>query len=153
MGRQPSEVVDSHIPARDRSVDTILQGLLFGEQVSSARETILNEALDRPKLSVPIQKMGYPNEGTNQSREEPQQLLSPNEQVACTYAEYQTTATSTPWASERYPRLSQASPPDIDVRYPIQETSGQPQKQSMQPQNPVEHACTCPTCQPSPTFQ
>ena len=153
MGRQPSEVVDSHIPARDRSVDTILQGLLFGDQVSSARETILNEALDRPKLSVPIQEMGYPNEETNQSREEPQQLLNPNEQVACTYAVYQTTATSTPWASERYPSARKASPPDSDVGYPIQETSGQPQKQSMQPQNPVEHACTCPTCQPSPTFQ
>ena len=39
-----------------------------------------------------------------------------------------------------------ASPPDSDVRYPIQETSAQPQKQSMQPQNPVEHASTCPKC-------
>ena len=153
MGRQPSEDEDSHIPARDRSVDSILQGLLFGDQVSSARGTTLNKALDRPEVSVPIQEMGYPNEETNQSHEEPQHLLSPNEQVACTYAEYQTTATSTPWASERYPRLRQASPRDSDVRYPIQETSGQPQKQSMQPQNPVEHACTCPTCQPSPSFQ
>ena len=154
MGRQPSEDVDSYIPARDRSVDSILQGLLFGDQASFARETTLNEALDRPKLSVPIEEMGYPNEETNQSHEESQQLLSPNEQVACTYAEHQKrTATSTTWASERYPRLSQASPPDIDVRYPIQETSGQPQKQIMQPQNPVEHACTCLTCQPTPTFQ
>ena len=124
MERQPSEDVDSHIPARDRSVDSILQGLLFGDQASFARETTLNEALDRPKLSVPIQEMGYPNEETNQSHEEPQQLLSPNEQVACTYAEHhKRTATSTPWASERYPRLSQASLPDIDVRYPIQEAA------------------------------
>ena len=97
--------------------------------------------------------MGYPDEEIRQSHEEPQQLLSPNEQVACTYAEYQTTATSTLRASERYPRARQASPPDSNVRYPIQETSGQPQKRGMQPQNPVEHACTCPTCQPSPTFQ
>ena len=118
-----------------------------------ARGTTLNEALDRPEVSVPIQEMGYPNEEIRQSHEEPQQLLSPNEQVACTYAEYQTTATSTLRASERYPRLRQASPRDSDVGYPIQETSGQPQKQSMQPQNPVEHACTCPTCQPSPSFQ
>ena len=153
MGRQPSEDVDNHIPARDRSVDSILQGLLFGDQVSSARGTTLNEALDRPEPSVPIQEMGYPNEETNQSHEEPQHLLSPNEQLACTYAEYQTTATSTPWASERYLTPRQASPRDSDVGYPIQETSSQPQKQSMQPQNPVEHACTCPTCQPSPTFQ
>ena len=81
--------------------------------------------------------MGYPNEETNQSHEESQQLLNPNEQVTCTYAEYQTTATSTPRASERYLRPRQASPPDSDVGYPIQETSSQPQKQSMQPQNPV----------------
>ena len=153
MGRQPSEDVDSHIPARDRSVDSILQGLLFGDQVSSERGTTLNEALDRPEPSVPIQEMGYPNEEIRQSHEEPQQLLSPTEQVTCTYAEYQTTATSTLRASERYPRARQASPPDSDFGYPIQETSGQPQKHSMQPQNPVEHACTCPTCQSSPTFQ
>ena len=123
------------------------------DQASFARETTLNEALDRPELTVPIQEMGYPYEETNQSHEEPQQLLSPNEQVACTYAEYQTTDTSTLRASERYPRLRQASPRDSDVGYSIQETSGQPQRQSMQPQNPVEHACTCPTCQSSPTFQ
>ena len=153
MGRQPSEDVDSHIPARDRSVDSILQGLLIGDQVSSARGATLNEALDRPEPSVPIQEMGYPNEEIRQSHEEPQQLLSPTEQVTCTYAEYQTTATSTSLARERYPRPRQASPHDSDVGYPIQETSGQPQKQSMQPQNPVEHACTCPTCQPSPSFQ
>ena len=153
MGCQPSEDVDSHIPARDRSVDSILQGLLFGDQVSSERGTTLNEALDRPEVSVPIQEMRYANEETNQSHEKPRQLLSPNEQVTCTYAEYQTTATSTPRASERYPRLRQASPRDSDVGYPIQETSGQPQKQIMQPQNPVEHACTCPTCQPTIIFQ
>ena len=153
MGRQPSEDVDSHIPARDRSVDSIPQGLLFGDQVFYERGTTLNEALDRPEVSVPIQEMGYPNEETRQSHEEPQQLLIPTEQVACTYAEYQTRATSTPLARERYPRPRQASPHDSDVGYPIQETSGQPQKQSMQPQNPVEHACTCPTCQSSPTFQ
>ena len=153
MGRQPSEDVDSHIPARDRSVDSILQGLLFGDQVSSELGTTLNEALDRPEESVPIQEMGYPNEETRQSHEEPQQLLSPTEQVACTYDEYQTTVTGTPRASERYPRLRQASPLYSDVRYPIQETSGQPQKQGMQPQNPVEHACTCPTCKPSLIFQ
>ena len=99
MGRHISEDVDSHIPARDRSVDNILQGLLFGDQASFARETTRNEALDRHKLSVPIQEMGYPNEETNQSHEEPQLLLSPNEQVPCTYAEYQTTATGTPRAS------------------------------------------------------
>ena len=87
MGRQPSEDVDSHIPARDRSVDSILQGLLIGDQVSSTRGATLNEALDRPEPSVPIQEMGYPNEETRQAHEEPQQLLSPNEQVACTYAE------------------------------------------------------------------
>ena len=97
--------------------------------------------------------MGYPNEETNQSHEEHQKFLSPNEQVACTFDEYQTTDTSTPRASERYPRLRQASPRDSDVGYSIQETSGQPQRQSMQPQNPVEHACTCPTCQQIPTFQ
>ena len=157
MGRHISEDVDSHIPARDRSVDSILQGLLFGDQASQCTrdsgETTLNETLDRPELYVPIQEMGYPNGETNQSHEEPQQLLSPNEQVTCTYAEYQTTATSTLRASERYFRPRQASPPDSNVRYPIQETSGQPQTQSMQPQNPVEHACTCPTCQPTPTFQ
>ena len=153
MGRQPSEDVDSHIPARDRSVDSILQGLLFGDQVSSERGTTLNETLDRPEVSVPIQEMGYHNEETRQSHEEPQQLLSPTEQVAGTYAEYQTTATSTLRASERYPRPRKTSPHDSDVGYPIQETSGQPQKQSMQPQNPVEHACMCPTCQPSPSFQ
>ena len=79
MGRHISEDVDSHIPARDRSVDSILQGLLFGDQASFARETTLNEALDRPEPSVPIQEMGYPNEETNQSHEEPQQLLSSNE--------------------------------------------------------------------------
>lgn len=102
---------------------------------------------------MPIQEIGYPKEETNQSHEEPQQLLSSNEQVACTYAEYKTTDTITLRASERYPRLRQASPRDSDVGYSIQETSGQPQRQSMQPQNPVEHACTCPTCQQIPTFQ
>ena len=122
-------------------MDSILQGLLFGDQASFARETTINEALDRPEPYVPIQEMGYPNVKTNQSHEEPQHLLSPDEQVACTCAEYQTTATSTSRASERYPRPRQASPPDSDGGYPIQETSGHPRRQSMQLQNPVEHAC------------
>ena len=73
---------------------------------------------------------------TNQSHEEPQQLLSPSEELARTYAEYQTTATSTSRVSERYPRPRRVSPPDSDIGYPIQETSGQPQKQRLQPQNP-----------------
>ena len=153
VGRQPLEDVNSHIPARDRSMDNILQVLLFEDQASFARGTALNEARDRPEVSVPIQETGYHNEETNQSHDGPQQLLSPNGQVSCTYAEYQTTATSTPRASERYHRPRRASPPNSDVGYPIQGASGQPQNQSMQPQNPVEHACTCPTCQSSPTFQ
>lgn len=115
VGRHTTEDVDSHIPARDRSVDSILQGLLFGDQASFARETTLNESFDRPELSVPIQEMDYPNEETNQSHEEPQQLLNLTEEVACTYAEYPTTATSTPRAIERDPRPRQALPLDSDV--------------------------------------
>lgn len=149
MGSQPSEDVDSRIPARVRSVDNILHGLPFGNQASSTRGIPLNTALDRPERFVLARGVGNPNEESNVLYEELQQSRSSTEQLPCTYTMCQATATGTSGASDRYTRQRQAALPDSDVRYPIQETSQQSQEHSQQPPSlAAENVCRCPQCQP-----
>ena len=149
MGSQPSEDVDSHIPARVRSVNNILHGLLFGNQASSTQGITLNTALDRPERFVLARGVGNPNEGTNALYDELQQSRSSTEQLPCTYTTCQATATGVSGASDRYTRQRQAALPGSDVRYPIQETSQQSQEHSQQPPSlAAENVCTCPQCQP-----
>ena len=146
MGSQTSEDVEIQIPARDPSVDNILRGLSFGEQVSSTPIT-LNAAFRLPETLVPTRQVGSRNGETNPLYEELQQSRSSNEQLPRTYAMCQATATGTSGASDREPRPRQPAPPDSDVRYPIQETSQHP------PSIATEHVCTCPQCQPTSHFQ
>ena len=154
MGSQTSEDVEIQIPARDPSVDNILRGLSFGEQVSSTRGITLNAAFRLPETLVPTRQVVSRNGETNPLYEELQQSRSSNEQLPRTYAMCQATATSTSGASDRYPRPRQPAPPDSDVRYPIQETSQQSQEHGQHPPNiAAEHVCTCPQCQPTSHFQ
>lgn len=146
---QPSDDVDSHIPARGRSVDNFLHGLPFGDQASPTRGITLNTALDRPERFVLARGVGNPNEGTNALYDELQQSRSSTEQLPCTYTTCQATATGASGASDRYTRQRQAALPGSDVRYPIQETSQQSQEHSQQlPSLAAENVCTCPQCQP-----
>lgn len=148
MGSQPSEDVDSPIPARGRSVDNILHGLPFGNQASST-QGILNTALDRPERFVLARGVGNPNEETNALYEELPQSRSSTEQLPCTCTMCQATATGSSGARDRCTRQRQAALPNSDVRYPIQETSQQSQEHSQQPPSlAAENVCTCPQCQP-----
>lgn len=154
MGSQTSEDVEIQIPARDPSVDNILRDLSFGEQVSSTRGITLNTAFRLPETLVPTRQVGSQNGETNPLYEEIQRSHSSNEQLPCTYAMCQDTATGTSGASDRYPRPSQAAPRDSDVRYPIQETSQQSQEHGQHPASiATEHVCTCLQCQPTSHFQ
>ena len=154
MGSQPCEDVDSHIPARGRSVDNILRGLPFGNQGSSTRGITLNTALDRPERFVLARGVGNPNEESNALYEELQQSRNSTEQLPCTYTMCQATATGSSGASDRCTRQRQAALRDSDVRYPIQETSRQSQQHSQQPPSlAAENVCTCPQCQPISHWQ